>query len=363
MPDIVRTQPQYAVQCIAVWGSDSVLTVTPEQAKQNLNNAVIAVRQWYYNNCDGFTFKALTSLFYRSPNFTELQMWTANDATFAPAMQSLGMIDLSSSGRFYAMICPALIEGSGGDYRGNLGPVLPAIFMGIARLGNRAGRKLVGDLTEATVKVAPTPALSGSTFTVESSQGRRVQNILLDHPSQTRNVRFYAANSNLSSAPYEVATVTSTSGDQVTVTRNVGGTNRAVVVGDWIVWDNQPGAVNSETGGLAHELGHGFGNKFFNSHEYPALTGTEYGVGNWGAPLPPGVQGGVAPNGVWEGLPHTGWSPIDPDHAQIVGGVGRMMSGNFRLFPSADFTAVEKARVIANPYLAFQSNAPVALDD
>ncbi len=273
----------YAVQTVLFFGSDTKFPFSLDQARENVDAAMVNIRQWYWSNLGGYTFKALPTLVVTSA-LTEAQIWAADPhangrlLAAAAAAQDAGLIDPRSPRRHYGLVSPVpSASGVGSSGTSSYGPlgalhVVPGIF---TSPGNGAWL-LMG--ARAITTVANSPGTGGATITMAAGMGARFLNRTAPFPLRVYGP--YPAEPE--TAGFEIVTVTSYSADSFAVDRAQSGTvARNIVAGDQVRLDDTPAhqtTIVQAIGGHAHEMGHCLGGRFFNPREM--WTPTMFTQGN-----------------------------------------------------------------------------------
>lgn len=364
MPVVDYSPLEYAVQTVVLVGTDTALPgLTLAQYLSGIDTATIAVRGWYYDECDGYSFKALPTVSW-SAGVTEqaiLDLYGGDmTPTCAYALNNAdadGLINKDSAKRYYSVTSPLGLTGQGGMYGGKsagTGVVMPHNFPGWMLGGGNSSRLLGGVYAATAVATAPSPATSGTSLVVTSGMGCRFS------PTPPFNVRIWAAPTALpTDAGFELATVTARAGDTLTLTRAQGTPARSIVVGDQIRVeqpDDNPWFADEPTefrGALAHEIGHGLGATYWN----PALAQSlpaPYTLNNW---LHSGARDGL---GLYEALAH----PLDAfaGYPTLPDGYQSVMQEWWN-WPSVGLLTYEKARLKTSPFMTFHAARPTTLSD
>lgn len=383
MVSVSRKHQNYAIQLITLFGTDSWLPFSISQFLSNQDDTVTDIRKWYYENCDGYTFKAMPSIAYTS-NLTENAFKAITNSDIQQTMQwtfaqmdVAGLINIGQYPRIYCFGSPAGVYGPGGmQATSTYFPTLTHHPMADVSFGAGKSTRYLGGV-EATMAVANPPSnpTNGTSFTVKSGMAKRFDPRV--PPFKIRIWDAYPAQSG--DAGYEIARVDSISGDTLTITRGSFGTSTRAIGTDDQIWneDDQEWFANTLKewrGSLAHELGHCFGTHYFNPAEcagmpfsppFVPVTATNTNLPQfnrtdgqgfyWALPHPQWVWD--VPNNASQSypvIPYSGATTIMQDWWNYRG-------GDFGDTPS--FFAYEKVLLKQSPWLTFRSSSPTSLND
>lgn len=352
MPVFVNAPPQYATQMVVALGTDSVFPISQSTLRSNIDAMAVQVRQWFWDECDQFTFKVAPTLLFNH-GITEKQVWDMAGPTgsngFTLLSWSLEQMDIAgaihkvSPRRYYSWLFPSEVGGLGGMFGAQYfgaNHVFPGVIAG--------GIGLLGQtFSLSTVATAPSPATSGTTLSLPSGMGVRFARYTVPF-----NIRIWAPYPAVpTAAGFEVATVVGRTNDQLSLVRAVGTPARTIGVGDQVkreVADIGSDALTDSLGGMAHELGHGFGGTYWNPR---VSQGQPHSISQ-------GHFGRRDGQGVYEALPH----PPDVYAGYGSDGVLSVMQ-HWWEFPNVTFLPQERERLKRSPFVTFQSNRPTTLDD
>lgn len=329
---VVHREPAFATHFCTIVASDFVLKdrygVAVNQqtflARMELN--LLKVRQWYWDQLDGYTFDALPILFYRSTQ-TEAQLLAQYPQMldvgkfFANELNNLGIIDFYSPRRYFhfQMMSDSNYYWSfGNSYLGDSWNLLMAPGVDV---GGGPAIKLFGGILRPFVQLSTltnAPGNAGTSITVTAGEGLKFAVAGYNYarkvyappfPSQTTGTVMDVYSRSWPATPFDavvwpkwvfptvanaeairvtnVAKDVATSGapdfqgiDQLTFTRNLyGTTTRAIQAGDQIcerlkvarVW---PAAGQPENGFEAVQINSISGNTLTvtrNSHDYDEI--------------------------------------------------------------------------------------------
>lgn len=337
---IARSAPAMAVQPVLIFGSDTVVVTSAAAMRAALDASFLNVRQWYWDNLregvGGWTFRLLPTISAVSASTEATLTTTYGFPQHLLDIASAAGLPTRGPHRFLQLMAPFATPdvadaGNAVCWAGYVARPSP----GFTVMGDAVCRLPAGE-TVGGIVVGPAPGSAGTSFVLSPGQGWRFHwGHNGDVPDAPYAVRIWSPSAGSFDVAYEPGIVTALTGDTLTVTR---GTPRfTVAVGDYIaVAGTTPRLVGDQVqiarGAIAHEIGHGFG-----------------------LVHPP---------------PDAGAVPGDPD-----GGSGRLMGGDFRVYPSCIFTAWERQILLGDskylgkdreplpPYLAYYAARPTSLND